>query len=95
MVAYLRSKLKVGDTAQLTNGNQVPDYLDDRDAGKMIVEISLSNLQGPVKICSDLPVTVRQLAEKIAQEYGRLDLLRFGARPENTIDPPFVVDVKQ
>lgn len=95
LVGYLRSKLESGEPAQLTNGNQVRDYLDVRDAGKMIVEKSLSNLQGPINICSGVPVTVRQIAEKIAKEYGRQDLLRFGARPENITDPPFVVGVKQ
>ena len=29
-----------------------------------------------------------QLAERIADEYGRRDLLRFGARPDNLADPP-------
>ncbi len=95
LVGYLRSKLESGELALLTNGNQVRDYLDVRDAGKMIVEKSLSNLQGPINICSGVPVTVRQIAEKIAKEYGRQDLLRFGARPENMIDPPFVVGIKQ
>jgi dTDP-6-deoxy-L-talose 4-dehydrogenase (NAD+) len=95
LVSYLRSKLAAGEPAQLTNGNQVRDFLDVRDAGKEIVEISLGNQKGPVNICSGIPVTVRQLAEKIANEYDRLDLLQFGARLENMIDPPYVVGVKQ
>jgi dTDP-6-deoxy-L-talose 4-dehydrogenase (NAD+) len=39
-------------------------------------------------------VTVRELAERIADEYGRRDLLRFGARPDNLVDPPCVVGVR-
>jgi len=34
---------------------------------------------------------VRQVAEKIADEFGRRDLLRFGARSFNTTNPPFVL----
>ena len=37
---------------------------------------------------------VRELAEQIADEYGRRDLLKFGARPDNLIDPPCVVGDK-
>jgi nucleoside-diphosphate-sugar epimerase len=48
-----------------------------------------------VNICSGEAVTVRQLAERIADEYGRRDLLRFGAKPENSFDPPRVVGVRK
>jgi dTDP-6-deoxy-L-talose 4-dehydrogenase (NAD+) len=34
------------------------------------------------------------LAEQIADEYGRRDLLRFGVRPDNPIDPPCVIGVR-
>jgi dTDP-6-deoxy-L-talose 4-dehydrogenase (NAD+) len=95
LVSYLRSKLAAGEPAQLTNGNQVRDFLDVQDAGKEIVDISLGNQKGPVNVCSGIPVTVRQLSERIANQYDRLDLLHFGARPENLIDPPYVVGVKQ
>ena len=60
----------------------------------MIVESALSKKQGPVNICSGVPITVRQLAEQIADEYGRRDLLKFGVRPDNLFDPVYVVGVK-
>lgn len=90
-VPYLRTKLSAGQPAELTSGNQIRDYLNVRDAGRMIAEVALSERQGPVNICSARPVTIRQLAEQIADEYGRRDLLRFGARPDNLVDPPCVV----
>ena len=40
------------------------------------------------EICSGIPVSVRQLSERIADEYGRRDLLRFGARSEDLMPPP-------
>jgi dTDP-6-deoxy-L-talose 4-dehydrogenase (NAD+) len=52
-----------------------------------------SERTGPVNICSGHGISVRALAESIADEYGRRDLLRFGARPDNLIDPPCVVGV--
>jgi dTDP-6-deoxy-L-talose 4-dehydrogenase (NAD+) len=95
LVPYLRAKLAVGEFAELTSGNQIRDFLDVCVAGRMIVESALSKVQGPVNICSGIPITVRQLAERIADEYGRRDLLRFGVRSDNLFDPPCVVGVKQ
>jgi len=94
LVPYLRANLAVGLPAKLTSGKQIRDFLDVCEAGQMIAEIVLGHEQGPVNICSGIPITVRQLAERIADEYGRRDLLEFGARPDNLTDPPCVVGVK-
>jgi dTDP-6-deoxy-L-talose 4-dehydrogenase (NAD+) len=95
LVPYLRSRLSAGKLVELTAGRQIRDFLDVEEAGRQIAEIVLGNRQGPVNICSGIPVTVRQLAEQIADEYGRRDLLRFGARPENLVDPPCVVGIRE
>ena len=94
LVPYLRTKFKANEPAELTSGNQIRDFLDVSEAGRMIVNMALSHLQGPINICSGIPITVRQLAEQIADEYGHRDLLKFGARPDNLIDPPCVVGFK-
>jgi nucleoside-diphosphate-sugar epimerase len=94
LVPYVRARLEAGEPAELSSGAQIRDFLDVRDAGRMIVEAALSPVQGPVNICSGKPVTVRQLAEAIADEFGRRDLLRFGARPDNLLDPPCVVGIR-
>jgi dTDP-6-deoxy-L-talose 4-dehydrogenase (NAD+) len=93
-VSYLRAKLASGEPVKLTNGNKIRDFLDVSEAGRMIVDVALSDQIGPVNICSGIPVTIRQLAEKIADEYGRRDLLKFGARPDNHFDPPCVVGIR-
>jgi len=93
LVPYLRSRLAAGEPASLTSGNQVRDFLDVREAGRLIAEIALSKKQGPANVCSGIPVTVRQLAEQIADEYGRRDLLAFGARPDDPLEPLSVVGV--
>ncbi|MGZ8158602.1 MAG: NAD-dependent epimerase/dehydratase family protein [Methylobacter sp.] len=95
LVPYLRTKLKSGEPAELTSGNQIRDFLDVGEAGRMIVKTALSAEQGPVNICSGIPITVRQLAEQIADEYGCRDLLKFGVRPDNIVDPPCVVGVRR
>ena len=93
-VPYVRSQLASGKPAELTGGNQIRDFLDVREAARMIVDIALSKKQGAVNICSGLPITIKQLAEKIADEYGRRDLLMFGVRSENQIDPACIVGTK-
>lgn len=94
LVPYLREKLMAGEPAELTSGNQIRDFLDVRKAGCMIADTALGGVQGPVNICSGVPITIRQLAEQIADEYGRRDLLKFGARPDNLVDPPCVLGIR-
>lgn len=91
LVPYLHERLRSGQLAELTSGNQIRDFINVRDAGRMIAEAAMSNICGPINICSGIPITVRQLAEKIADEYGCRDLLKFGARQENLVDPACVV----
>jgi nucleoside-diphosphate-sugar epimerase len=88
---YLHQRLAAGEPAELTRGNQIRDYLDVTEAGRMIYEVAASSTTGPTNICSGVPVTVRQMAENIADQYGRRTLLRFGARPDNLTDPACVV----
>ena len=91
LVPYLRVKLAAGELVELTGGRQIRDFLDVREAGERIAAVALSDQQGPVNICSGRPITVRELAERIADEVGRRDLLRFGARLENPFDPPCII----
>lgn len=94
LVPHVRSKLAAGEFADLTAGDQVRDYLDVAEAGRLIAETALGTERGAVNVCSGVPVTVRALVERIADEYGRRDLLRFDARPTPASDPPFVVGVR-
>ena len=45
-------------------------------------------------ICCGLPISVKELVEDIADQYNRRDLLRFGVRSENLVDPSEVVGIK-
>lgn len=91
LVPYLRAKLKAGEPAELTSGQQVRDFMDVCDAGQLIARVALGEMQGAINICSGMPLTVRNLALRIADEFGRRDLLRFGVRQGNVTDPPYVV----
>ena len=94
LVPYLRAKLSAGELAELTSGSQVRDFLDVATAGEMIADFACGSQQGAVNICSGVPVTVRELAERLADEYGRRDLLRLGARKDNPLEAQYVVGIK-
>ena len=44
-------------------------------------------------VCSGIPISIKQSAENIADIYGRRDLLKFGVRPDNVVDPKIVVGI--
>ena len=68
--------------------------MDVSEVGKIIAEIAFNSTEGCINVCSGIPITVRKLAEQVADEYGKRDLLEFGARPDNLVDPPCIVGVK-
>jgi dTDP-6-deoxy-L-talose 4-dehydrogenase (NAD+) len=89
LVSYIRNKLSLGQMANLTSGNQIRDYMDVKEASKFIVKVTLSDFQGAANVCSGVPITIRRIAESIADEYGRRDLLNFSEK--NTIGDPLCV----
>ena len=93
LASYIKDCAKKNITANLTDGKQIRDYMDVNEAARKIVTIASTNVTGPVNVCSGVPITVRQFAERIAVEAGCLDLLRFGSRPKNSVDPICVVGV--
>ena len=94
LVAYIHKQLVNGEEVALTSGRQIRDFMDVKDVGKEIASIALLEKEGTFNVCSGVPVTIKQIAEKIADEYNARSLLKFGARPESLIDPPMVVGVK-
>jgi dTDP-6-deoxy-L-talose 4-dehydrogenase (NAD+) len=91
LVPYIRACLAGGAPAELTSGRQIRDFLDVAEAGRRIADAALSPVEGPLNICSGAPVTVADLARRIADEFGRRDLLHFGARVDPVGDPPCVI----
>jgi nucleoside-diphosphate-sugar epimerase len=95
LVPYLRARLSAGEPAELSSGTQVRDFLDVRAAGDMVAGVATGTEVGAFNICSGVPVTVRALAERIADEYGGRHLLAWGARPGNVFEPPVVVGIRE
>lgn len=91
LVAALHENLSAGRPLELSYGTQIRDFMDIDDAAALLVQDALSGRTGITNICSGTGTTVRALAESIADQYGRRDLLHFGARPGNPDDPPCVI----
>jgi len=93
LVPTLRSRLSKGQIVDLTEGSQVRDFMDVRQAGRQIADIAVSDKCGAFNICSGQPVVLRQFVESIADEYAGRNLLHFGAREDRPNDPPYMVGV--
>ena len=76
---------------ELSAGTQVRDFMDVDEAAALLIQDALSGRTGISNICSGSGTSVRSIAERIADQYGRRDLLVFGARPDNPDDPPCVI----
>lgn len=89
----LHRRLAAGEKVQLSSGDKLRDFLDVSDAGEMIAALARTNQTGVVNICSGRAVTIREIAESIADVYGRRDLLEFGTGTVHPRDPQAVVGV--
>lgn len=91
--SYLHRELSLGNEVNLTSGTQVRDFMNVEDAGKMVAAAAVNNISGAINICSGTGVSIRTMAEDIADQYQKRHLLKFGAREDNLVDPPKVVGV--
>ncbi|UEM18897.1 NAD(P)-dependent oxidoreductase [Skermanella mucosa] len=85
LIPYLIGRLGRGEEVDLTPGAQARDFLHVDDVVEGLVaaaEITRPGRTDVFNLCSGQPVTVGQVAEKVADALGRpRALLRFGARP--------------
>jgi dTDP-6-deoxy-L-talose 4-dehydrogenase (NAD+) len=89
----LHRRLAAGEKVELTSGDKLRDFLDVAEAGAMIAGLAETGQAGVVNICSGKAVTIRQIAEGIADLHGRRDLLTFGTATVHPRDPMAVVGV--
>lgn len=91
LVPYVIDTLLAGKEAGVTRGLQVRDFLHVADVGAAIAAVATTKgLTGAVNIGSGRPVTVREIVATIADVLGCTDRVKFGARPDNPTDPPFI-----
>lgn len=93
LAGYIHHQLSRGEPAKLSHGLQIRDYINVQEAAAKLVQMILSDQVGPVNICSGVGKTIREIAESIADYYGRVDLLQFGAIKTKSLDPPIIVGI--
>ena len=91
LYSYILSQIKQGKKIELTSGEQIRDFLHVSTAAEHIVTVALSNMVGPINICSGIPITVREFAMNIADRFGARSLLDFGTKVNKFTDPPRIV----
>ncbi len=80
--------LRTGTPVPCSDGLQERDFLHVDDLALALVELLASDVSGPINIASGTTLPVRDLIGEVARQFGRPDLIRFGARARPTNDPP-------
>ena len=93
LVPYIHSQLSKGAPVELTSGENWCDFLNVKEAGSQIANVTLNNIIGPLNICSGIPITVAKLAETIALKYNRPDLIKLGSIPNRVGQPRYLVGI--
>ncbi len=94
LIPVLREKLTAGKKVALTKGNEIRDYMDVEEAGRVITELALSDRLGPFNVCSGQGVSIKELAKNIAKDYDADYLLDFGSYQGSEKEPPYIVGLK-
>jgi nucleoside-diphosphate-sugar epimerase len=79
LVPSIARALLAGREAPMTHGQQLRDTLTVEDLGRAFAALTASEFTGPVNIGSGERTELRELAQLVAAEVGRPDLLRIGA----------------
>jgi len=96
-VPHVIRQLLAGESAEMSSGNQVRDFMDVRDVGRGFAALfAADSVTGAVNVASGQAQTLRQVAEEIARQIGRSELLKFGALPDREGEPEtLVADVQR
>jgi nucleoside-diphosphate-sugar epimerase len=77
LVSSVIKSLLADQTVECLTGYQIRDFLYIDDIANALVTTLDSDLTGAVNIGSGIPISIRELVEKIAIYLDRLDLIRF------------------
>ncbi len=87
LVPSIARALLAGQEAPMTHGRQLRDTLTVEDLGRAFATLTASDYTGAVNIGSGVGVELRRLAELVAAEVGRPELLRVGALQARPREP--------
>ena len=87
--AVIRTLLN-GRSFAATYGEQVRDYIHVEDVAVAFCVLAENQTNGVFNISSGVPVTIHHLLETIGSLIGHDNLIKFGAQPYRTWEPPFI-----
>jgi nucleoside-diphosphate-sugar epimerase len=91
LFSSIAESLLRGEEARCTHGDQIRDFLHVEDVAAAFACLASSEATGAINIGSSQPVRIREVAEILAREMGRPELLRLGVMQPQPDDPPFIV----
>lgn len=95
LVPYLATRLRQGESVDLTPGEQVRDlmYVDDAVTALLLAaDLAARGESGPFNVCTGVGTRVRDVACSVADALHRpRELLHFGARPYRGDEPMHLV----
>ena len=96
LVPSVITSLLKDEQAKVTHGSQIRDFLYCEDVASAMVALLDSDVEGTVNIGSGVPVSIRDVVNKISLILGRTELIRYGAIQTPEDEPPLIVaDVRR
>lgn len=90
IVSSVMSALHRGETACVSPGEQMRDFLHVEDGAEAVAAVAVGTVQGIVNVGSGSPAAVRDVAMMIGDAFGRRDLIAIGAVPYRPNEQMFV-----
>lgn len=94
LVSSVIRALLTGQPADCSSGTQIRDFLHVQDVADAFAALLDSSVTGAVNIGSGRPVTVKEVVQTIADQMGRSELVRLGARPADPV-PALTADTRR
>jgi nucleoside-diphosphate-sugar epimerase len=91
LIPHVITSLLEGKPARCTHGGQFRDFLHVADVGAALAGLLDANLCGPVNIGSGVPITIGDVASRLAAALGRPELLMLGAVPDTESSPRMIL----
>lgn len=95
LIPYIYQQIEKGLDIELSEGLSIRDFMHVDDVAKELVRAAdMVNVVGAINICSGIPISVREMAIKVAKEKNSMHLLKFGVREAQISEPLHVVGLR-
>lgn len=91
LIPYIHDMLNKSQKAYIKNGDLIRDYIDVKEAGKLIAKIALNCSNGEFNICTGEGKMIRDLALEIGKFHKKPDLIFFEDSNKNKTSPAKII----